>query len=360
MSIRDVELEPFTLALRRPLQTAHGETHVRSGFVVRLTLEDGAVALGEATPLESFGTEGFEECGHHLQTARSALAGRPAPDEVSAIRAIVESLIPGEAPAARCGLEHALLEQWALRLRVPVARLLSASPHPSVPVNALLVEQAPAALAREAAEAVARGHRTVKLKVGSRFLGEDVDRLRAVREAVGARAVIRLDANAAWSEEKALLALEAFVGLEPELCEQPVPPGDPAALGRLRDATPIRIAADESLAVAHEALALVESNVVDALVLKPMVLGGLLPALELARRADAKDIRSYVTHSLDGPIARAAALHLALALPTRDVASGLAATGLFQGDDPLAGWMRNGSMSLDAGAGWGDALTKLR
>ncbi|MGZ3461664.1 MAG: enolase C-terminal domain-like protein, partial [Archangium sp.] len=69
---------------------------------------------------------------------------------------------------------------------------------------------------------------------------------------------------------------------------------------------------------------------VGVLVLKPMVLGGLLPTLSLAREAARKGIDAYVTSSLDGVIARAGAAHLAAALPSGKYASGLGVGHLFK------------------------------
>ncbi len=68
---------------------------------------------------------------------------------------------------------------------------------------------------------------------------------------------------------------------------------------------------------------------VGVFVLKPMVLGGLLPALALAKRGAMMGVESYVTSSLDGVVARAGAAHLAAALPSGKFASGLAVGSLF-------------------------------
>jgi L-Ala-D/L-Glu epimerase len=83
-----------------------------------------------------------------------------------------------------------------------------------------------------------------------------------------------------------------------------------ASLRRLRGATPVAIAADESVPRSNGELL----DAVDAVVLKPMVLGGLLPALGWARRARAGGLRVLITTSLDGAVARLAAGHLAAAL----------------------------------------------
>ncbi|MFH1680933.1 MAG: enolase C-terminal domain-like protein, partial [Candidatus Eisenbacteria bacterium] len=58
-------------------------------------------------------------------------------------------------------------------------------------------------------------------------------------------------------------------------------------------------------------------------VLKPMVLGGFLPTLRIARIGKARNMGLVVSHLFDGPIALAAAAELALALPSEPLACGL-------------------------------------
>jgi L-alanine-DL-glutamate epimerase-like enolase superfamily enzyme len=74
--------------------------------------------------------------------------------------------------------------------------------------------------------------------------------------------------------------------------------------------------------------------VVRILVLKPMVLGGLLPTLRIARQAADVGMEAFVTSSLDGVVSRAGAAHLAAALPSGRLASGLGVGKLFVGEEP--------------------------
>ena len=74
---------------------------------------------------------------------------------------------------------------------------------------------------RSAAEAAAwreRGFETFKLKLG---IGDDAERARAVREAVGPDARLRVDANGAWSADQAVAVLNEIEPLGIELVEQP-------------------------------------------------------------------------------------------------------------------------------------------
>ena len=86
----------------------------------------------------------------------------------------------------------------------------------------------------------------------------------------------------------------------------------------------VPVALDESLQGGDSLVtSLLEAGVCQALVLKPMALGGILRCLHLARLAARHGVGVVVTHLFDGPVALAAATELALALPGRVLACGL-------------------------------------
>ncbi|MBU8897059.1 o-succinylbenzoate synthase [Corallococcus sp. H22C18031201] len=356
MRITHATLTPLRLDFARPLRTARATYAAREGWLVRLVDESGHVGRGEAMPLPEFGTESLSETERALRQWSATLVGQPVSDSLDAIAstrsgdlARVErwggarvraqgSAADPRLPAAEHALEQALLELLALRRGIPLRQLFADAARSEVRVNALLGAATPDALADEARRAVAEGFDTLKVKVAGRSLGEDDARVCAVREAAGPSARIRLDANGGWSEPEAIHALRSLHRYSPELVEQPTPAEDWAALGRVAQAVPCPIAADESLASPEwrrHVWASAEGNPsASAWVLKPMVLGGLLVTLEWARQAERRGVRTFVTSSLDGVIARAGAAHLAAALPSGELASGLAVGRLFTNEPP--------------------------
>jgi o-succinylbenzoate synthase len=302
-----IEVRPYRLRLRHPLRTARAVHEVREGFHV--FAHDGErTGRGDAAPLPELGTETLAECLRELQRARF-------------------DALPAT-PAARCGVEQALLDLQAQQAGMPLARMLDPSAHLHVPASALLSANTIADLARDAQGAVAEGFGTLKLKVG---LEDDYARAAVVRDAAGPAVKLRLDANGAWDAEAALRKLRELAPLDIELCEQPTP--DLAGL----EGSPIPLAADEMVASDPDG-ALERARFV---VLKPMLLGGLIPALRLARRAHERGRQVVVTTSLESAVGRAGAAHLAaavLALGTQP-AAGIATGRLFideAGPDPFA------------------------
>jgi o-succinylbenzoate synthase len=339
MRLAQTRVTSSRLELVRPLKTARATYTAREGFLVRLMDEAGRIGQGEAMPLPEFGTESLETCERVLRGLVAGLGGQTFSDSLEALQEVLSNRGQGqEAPAARHAVELALLDLLAQRQQVPLCRLLARQARGEVQVNALLTSNEPEALAEEARRAVAEGFRTLKLKVAGRPFEEDEARVRAVREAVDQGVSLRLDANGGWSEEQAAHALERLASYRPELCEQPVPADELSALERLQLRTPFPLAADEALMSPGNLPALLKppggTPAVRILVLKPMVLGGLLPTLSIARQAADVGVEAFVTSSLDGVVSRAGAAHLAAALPSGRLASGLGVGKLFVREEP--------------------------
>ena len=340
------QVTPFELTLRAPVQTAQGAMRVRRGFVVRFP----GGGAGEATPLEEFGTESLEQC----QQALERFELRTDAPSLEAVDAALQGL--DETPAARAGLELALLDRLAIRRGVPLVELLGGSAQATLSCGALLAGETADALLRNATALVEQGFRTLKVKIGRRPLIQEAQRLLAIRRAVGSGVRLRVDANGTCTEGEARTALRAVESLNLELCEQPVAAGDLEGLSRLRGYVPCLIAVDEGLLVPGQRPRLFDVDrprVADVAVLKPMALGGLRRAQALAAALAERAVDSYVTTLLDGPIARAGAAADAAAIQATALAHGLSTVELFEGLPPDAYTPQRGTIHLPRVAGHG-------
>ena len=315
-AITAVRWRPFGLPMRHRFETAYGLIEDRECVLLELRDAAGGSGIGEASPMPSLGGGSRDDVLGLLERHAATLLGWTGGEAPGSLPAGG----PG-ATALRCAVDVALLDLEARRRELPVAALLSDEPAGSVVVNAVIGGGAPDEVAVYARAAVAAGYSVLKLKVGVGAPEHDVACVRALREACPDVAV-RLDANGAWTEQAAADAIRELARLGVELLEQPVPAGEVEALARLREYAPLRIAADEAVASREAAERVLEQRAADLLVLKPMLLGGVRPALELARRAAEVGIGSFATTTFDSSVGTAAALHLAAALPW-DAAQGL-------------------------------------
>ena len=328
--IASVRWRPWRIPMRDPLATGAGDLTEREGVLVRIETSDGAAGLGESAPLPA---EGLSPTA---LAARIAEAGRTL---VGRTPAEAWPLPPGgRMAAADVGVETALADLLSRSCGVPFARWLAGRaglppPAPApIPVNALLGASSPDDLAREAAAALDCGFGTLKVKVGRDVAG-DTERLRAVRAAIGPDAELRIDANGSWSEQEAVDVLAAHSAHGVALCEQPVAPGPGAvaSLARVRAASPVPIAADESCASLDDLRALLDADAVDAVVVKPLRTG-LAEALAMIAEATARGVPCILTTTFDTGAGTALAAHLAALLPEPRPACGLATLPLLGGD----------------------------
>jgi o-succinylbenzoate synthase len=190
------------------------------------------------------------------------------------------------------------------------------------------------------ARARAAGCRTAKVKVAQagQSLAEDLDRVAAVRDALGAEGRIRVDANGAWSVAEAQTAVTALAKFGLEYAEQPCRSVADLATLRVRLArfgVDVPVAADESIRRAEDPFEVARCAAADVAVLKVQPLGGVWAALEVAERIG---LPVVVSSALETSIGLRAGLALAAALPELRYACGLNTSPLLAGDlvsDPL-------------------------
>ena len=372
MRITQFAWAPFSLAFVDAFRTAsQGATSasegVREGVIVRVTTETGVVGLGEASPLAERGEGTAADVVALCRSVGSGLVG----DGGGGLPAMLGALAtrPG-GRALACGLETTLVDAAGREQGVSAASLLAQVDGGSVRdwvadrvvLNATIGQEDTEAAVRAAVEAVAAGFGTVKLKVGmeERVEGE-VRRVVAVREAIGDGVRLRIDANGAWDVERAVETATALVkalgasGLE--WIEQPVAAHDIEGLRRVRSEAGVAVAADESAISVGHVEQLVGMGAVDAVVLKPMSLGGLAKTREAALVAQRAGVEVVVTTSIDSGVGTAAALHVAASLGDGMSACGLATGGLLESDllrEPLR--VADGAMAVPEGGGLGVEL----
>lgn len=289
----------------------------RAFAVLRLMRGDGTSGLGEASPLPGYSPDSIGDVLDELQP----LAEQPL--VVDSVASPLDVLLeafgshPVGRPSARFALETALLD-WLGRTRnEPVHRVLGGeADRAAIPIVDLVQASEPSAWPDRADALIAAGATRLKLKIGS-DLRTELDALRSIRNA-HPKLPLRLDANRRIAVSTLRKHVESLESLELELLEEPVAAEDwPMALG-----LPLPFALDETLQDDDLSSQLLESGRIAAVVIKPMVVGGLRASFEMAERAAAHGARYLVSHTFDGPIARAATAELALALQT-ELAAGL-------------------------------------
>jgi o-succinylbenzoate---CoA ligase len=308
-------IESRSFQLLHPLVTSRGAVTERASLFLELhDPESGCVGIGEAAPMESFGTESIAEAETALHATVAEIGGFP--DSMEAI-SVLDDFFPRLAafPAARFAVETALLDLLAMKNGIPLSWLLAGCETADrIPVNALIGDATLEETGRRVREALENGYSCLKMKVGARSLDEDVSRVKIVRSICGNDISIRLDANGAWTRDEALDALARFAEFDIEYIEQPVPADDIEGLKFLKDSSPVAIAADESAGTAEKARKLLDADAADVFIIKPMTDGSLLRCREFALSAIAAWKKVVFTTLIDSSVARGAVAQLAASI----------------------------------------------
>jgi L-Ala-D/L-Glu epimerase len=314
LQISSVQVIPYALPLREPYVTAAGTLTRREMVLLRLRSEDGLEGVGEAVPLSLRGGVGLARIVEELER----LGERDALDEATLRGGAI-----GLSAPARCAALTALLDLRGKRAASDQST--QAVESPPVRCNATLTAGDPAAVVSSAERWAADGFSTFKLKLGT---GDDAAQMRAVREALGPRARIRVDANAAWDVETAKRTLAELEPYEVELAEQPVATLEESM--EVARSTSIPLAGDESIESRDDAERAAAMEACRMTGVKLSKVGGPEAAIEIA-----EVLPAYLSSALDGPVGIAAAAQVAATLGEvsagtgADLAHGLATQRLF-------------------------------
>ena len=340
-AIASIHTDKVSVPFLRPFATSAGMWFEREAWIVRLVDADGRVGLGEAVLEPADGQTASAVLDHLMEDLTAAeLLDWP--------RTATSFELHGSPGRA---LRAAIDAAWLDLGQDAGGASPTSAPGPTVGVNATLPSIGPEASAEAARQAVSAGFTTLKLKAGAeRETDVLVARLRAVRAAVGPAVRLRLDVNGAWDLETATDRIDAVARFALEYVEQPLAGDDPAALAELRRRVRVPLAADETVTSVRAARQLLDAGAVDVLVVKPVRVGGPVPAAEIAELAASRGVPVVVSTLFETGIGIAAGLAVAATLPAvtggrleRAPDHGLATAGLLE-DDLLAD-----GLLLDAG-----------
>jgi o-succinylbenzoate synthase len=336
MRIKSIRIAETDLLLKKPFQTARGPIESRRCLILAIEEQNGAIGLGEISPLPGFGTEdwdaAFEVIGK-LQGRKDYPACGHTIEEFATWRERV-GLFSITHPASCFGVECALLSIAAQLEEVNPPELLSSNPLDHIQVNALIGGGEPDEVLLEVKEAVKAGYTTVKLKVGEHSLREDLELLQVINERNPAVRV-RLDANEAWPVAGTIAFLDVAAGFRLEYVEDPVPPEQMMELFTLSTPETFKIGLDEAARDVDEMAALLKavkrsSNVV--VILKPMRLGSFTALRDQAAAARSRSAAVVITGMFESSLGLSYEALCAGAFGSAKFAHGLGTASYLTGD----------------------------
>lgn len=136
----------------------------------------------------------------------------------------------------------------------------------------------------------AAGWPGLKVKIGKPHVSEDVERLRAVRDAVGPRMDIMVDANQSMTGPEAIRRARALEPLDIFWIEEPMPADDVSGHVRLAEATSIPVAVGESMYSVAQFREYLQRGAAGIVQVDVARIGGITPWLKVAHLAEAFNV----------------------------------------------------------------------
>lgn len=353
LAIRRIDTIGVALPLRKPLHSFAGLITSSRSLLVRIETANGLAGWGEAG--ESLTMTGETIAGmksvidDHLAPR---LLGRNALDRVALMRSCARD-IRGNA-AARTAVEMALLDIVGRHFGVPAVELLGGaysrglSPIWFVGTGSLEGDLA------EVAVQQARGYSSFKMKAALEPLAQDIERIRRLRQAIGPRSRLSVDANMGWDVASACRFVRAVEELDIEFVEQPVHAADLAGMAAVARASSVPIGADEGIHGHEEVLAHSRARAASGVSVKACKAGGLTEAMRVGTIADTAGLSVLVASLIESSVGTTATLHLACAMP--QLAWGVSLTNHYHADDIVETPMAldaTGTMHIPARPGLG-------
>ncbi|GKV69207.1 dipeptide epimerase [Sporosarcina sp. NCCP-2716] len=312
MKITSIEVISVRLPLKTPFIISYHTYVDMPSIIVKVHTDTGLTGYGEGTPDEHVTGETWEGVRAVLtNTIAPAVIGM-SPFDMERIHDRMDKTIYG-ATTAKAAIDIACYDLMGKATGQPVFNLLGGRYHDTLEFPKVISILTPEEMAAEATAAVSEGYRILKLKAGT-DQQLDIERIRAVRHAVGDEIAIKVDANQGWETSAASMqVLEQVKDCRIDWIEQPVIASDMHGLKEIKQKTTIPVMIDEGLHGQKEMYELTATRSADMMNIKLMKCGGLYRAMQLVHQAELAGFTCQIGSMVESAVASAAGLHLAAA-----------------------------------------------
>jgi O-succinylbenzoate synthase len=314
-----------------PARTSRGAITEHQAWYLHLAddTRPGIIGLGEAAPLAGLSPD----FGPAFGPAVAQLCQRfNAAGLTTFSAADVPAWVKPEWPALRFALETAALDLCHGGRRQLYQNAFSRGEE-GLPINGLVWMGDAAFMREQIRQKLAAGFSCLKLKIGSLDFDTELALLAEIRAVAGPdQLVLRVDANGAFSAADAPARLAQLASFSLHSIEQPLQPGQWAALAELSRHSAVPIALDEELIGVTDAAqqgALLDATRPAYLVLKPTLLGGHAATRQWIAQAEARGIGWWMTSALESNVGLNAVAQLTAEFKVGSFAQGLGTGQLY-------------------------------
>jgi len=347
--ITSVEIYKADIPYPEPFKIAIGEMTAANNVAIKINTDDGTYGIGEASPVPYIAGETQNIMFAAATDLAKVILNKDALDIEGRMTEINRFLANNS--TIRSGFDMALYDLAAKVAGMPLYAYLGGSKR-SLVTDLTIGIDTPEIMVKKALEIKAKGFPAIKVKLGT-TMEEDIERIQAIRDAIGEGMPIRIDANQGWDYYTAVGVLRGIAHLGIQYCEQPVAIWDYENTKRVRENSTIPIMADECLFDHHDAFKLASMGAVDYFNIKLAKSGGIHSALKINGIAEGAGIPCMIGCMSETRLGISAAAHLMCAKP--NIRYGDLDGHTFHASDPIKGGitLSEGDVEMPEGLGIG-------
>ena len=352
MKIVRVETVSFGIPIKA-FADANAQYDKTIAVLVKIYADDGTIGFGEACAWSpAFYGETLESVTSSIQNHVAPKIVGQNPFDIGLVMSIVDATL-ARSTCVKEGIDLALFDLIGKILNVPVYTLLNGRFRDRVPAACEIGIGETDMVIQDAEEILRTGVKIIKIKCSGK-VNEDIQRVTAIQEAVGDRAIFRLDANAHWNTLETIRAMRALRDCNIQYLEQPIPSWNLDGMAKIRASIGVPLMADESVWTPQDVVELAKRDAADIVNIKISKTGGLSLAKRVEAVADAVGLSCVVGTELEPGISLPAKLHLAASL--RNLPLACEYTELVHLKDSILRpkiVIEDGSVRVPEGAGFG-------
>jgi len=309
-NIAALDFWPIRIPLATPyhLSAVLGTLTHAEAVIVRITLSNGIVGWGECDPHAAFDGYTLERACSDISKRKSSLIGQSVEEWVLNSTGIN---FTGTSAAA---IDVACYDAYAKAIGSPLWKVLGERRHEALNVlwpTSSGTAQDDLKIIRERYQS---GFKTFMLKMGSRPISDELNRLTQVFSEMPADVQIMVDANQGWSALQAEEFIRGSKHLPLILVEQPLPAIDLLDMSKLVSLCIHPISADEAVTSTESAERLISAGAADVISVKISKHGGLANALLISKTVKSAGKQILMNSMIEFGITQAASLHLGITL----------------------------------------------
>jgi len=313
MKIKDIRTEIFKAPLKTPFITSLRKVDNLEDIIVIIECDDGTVGYGEGVPTPAITGETFQSMYMALEYIKKAIVSMDIDEFDTIIQKLHSSIAKNT--TIKSAVEIALYDIKAKQSKQPLYKFLNGTKKCfttdiTISLNPIDI------MVKESLNAISLGYKELKIKLGSRDIDEDIDKVTLIYQTVKSQDIkLRLDANQAWSKEESVYLLQSLEksNISLEFIEQPTPYYDIEALKYIKERVETPLLADETIFNIYDAKRVLELDCVDIINIKLAKTAGISQALKIAQLTQEYNKKCMMGCMLEGIISINASVAVASA-----------------------------------------------